>query len=80
MKFTVYAKTGCPYCVKIQKVLELSSLNHEILYLNDDFTSQIFIEKFGKDSSFPQVVLNDEKSIGGCIETVRFLKENNVIN
>jgi glutaredoxin 3 len=80
MKFTVYAKTGCPYCVKIQKVLELSNVNHEILYLNDDFDAENFIKKFGSDSSFPQVTLDNERHIGGCIDTVKFLKECNVIN
>ena len=29
--FTVYSKEGCPYCVKVQKVLELAGLNHVLL-------------------------------------------------
>ncbi|MFN9956618.1 MAG: glutaredoxin domain-containing protein, partial [bacterium] len=28
MKFTVYSKDGCPYCTKVQKVLELAQLQH----------------------------------------------------
>lgn len=80
MKFIVYSKNGCPYCEKIQKVLEISNLDHTIYYLDEDFTKEQFWEQFGEQKSFPQVILNDGISIGGCVETVKFLKENNIIN
>lgn len=80
MKFIVYSKTGCPYCEKVQKVLEISNLDHTIYYLDQDFTKEQFLDQFGEKVSFPQVLLNDGTSIGGCIETVKFLKENNIIS
>jgi len=79
MKFTVYSKDGCPYCTKIQQVLELANLEHVVYKLNVDFNREGFYDQFGQGSTFPQVVLNDEQHLGGCSETVKFLKENNVV-
>jgi glutaredoxin 3 len=39
-----------------------------------DFTSEEFGEKFGFGSTFPRVLL-DGKLIGGCVETISYLKE-----
>jgi glutaredoxin len=72
--FTVYSKDGCPYCTKIQQVLELAELQHVIYKLNIDFNKEDFYAEFGKGSTFPQVVY-DQTQLGGCIETVKFLKE-----
>jgi len=37
-----------------------------------------FYEEFGRGSTFPQVVLDGEK-LGGCTETVKYLKENQLL-
>ena len=79
MKFTVYSKKGCPYCEKIQKVLEISNLEHVVYFLEENFTKEDFFSEFGENTSFPQVILNDEVQLGGCIETVKFLKEKEII-
>ncbi len=79
MKFTIYSKDGCPYCSKIQQVLELSGLEHVIYKLNDDFTREQFYSEFGDGSTFPQVILNDQQHLGGCTDTVKFLKEQNLV-
>lgn len=79
MKFTVYSKDGCPYCSKIQQVLELSGLEHVIYKLNDNFTKEQFYAEFGEGSTFPQVILNDQKHLGGCTDTVKFLKEQSLV-
>lgn len=79
MKFTVYSKNGCPYCVKVQQVLEMTNLDHVVYKLDQDFTREQFYSEFGQGSTFPQVVLNDQKHIGGCTETVKFLKENKIV-
>jgi len=78
MTFTVYSKNGCPYCTKVQKVLELAELKHVIYKLNEDFTRDEFYTKFGNGSTFPQVIV-DEQPIGGCTETVSYLKEKNLV-
>lgn len=78
MKFTVYSKNGCPYCVKIKQVLELAQLQHVVYELNKDFTREEFYAEFGQGSTFPQVIA-DDSHIGGCTETVKYLKENKLI-
>ena len=76
--FTVYSCDGCPYCDKIQQVLQLAELRHVIYKLDRDFDRQSFYDQFGEGSTFPQVVLNTE-NLGGCTETVQYLKEKNLV-
>lgn len=78
MKFTVYSKDGCPYCTKVQQVLELAELQHVVYKLNVDFTKEEFYSEFGNGSTFPQVIV-DDKHIGGCTDTVEYLKEQNLV-
>ena len=78
MEFTVYSKDGCPFCDKVCRVLELAEIKHDIYKLNRDFTRQEFYEKFGEDSTFPRVVKGDTL-IGGCTETVAYLREQKLV-
>jgi len=78
MTFTVYSKDGCPWCTKIQQVLQLSELKHVVYKLDTDFDRNEFYLKFGQGSTFPQVTL-DEKVIGGCTDTIKYLKEQNLV-
>ncbi len=78
MNFTVYSRDGCPYCTKIQEVLRLAELKHVIYKLDRDFDRDSFYDQFGKGSTFPQVVLNTD-NLGGCTETVQYLKEKNLV-
>jgi glutaredoxin len=78
MNFTIYSKDGCPYCSKVEKVLNLSNLQYEVKKLDVDFNREDFYNKFGKGSTFPRVLLNDNL-IGGCNETVMYLLENKII-
>ena len=78
MKFTVYSKDGCPYCTKVQQVLELAGLQHVVYKLGMDFSREEFHAEFGEGSTFPQVIVNDTH-IGGCIDTVQYLKEQNLV-
>lgn len=78
MKFTVYSKNGCPYCEKIKTVLELSNLDHVVYTLDEEFDRNQFYAEFGVGSTFPQVVL-DQKHLGGCVDTIKYLKENNIV-
>ena len=54
MNFTVYSKTGCPYCDKVKQVLELTKLQHVVYTLDKDFTREGFCAEFGEGSTFPQ--------------------------
>lgn len=78
MTFTVYSKNGCPYCTKIQNVLQLAELKHVVYKLDKDFTREEFYSKFGRGSTFPQVV-TDDSHIGGCTDTVKYLKEQKLV-
>ena len=78
MTFTVYSRNGCPYCDKVQQVLELAEIKHVIYKLDRDFTRQEFYDKFGRGSTFPRVVKDDEL-IGGCTETVKYLREQKLV-
>ena len=74
MKFTVYSKEECPYCFKIKKVLELCGKEFVVYTLGEDFTKEEFYSEFGQNTTFPQVVM-DDKHLGGCTETIQYLKE-----
>jgi|TARA_B100001059_G_scaffold236072_1_gene284533 glutaredoxin len=78
MSFIVYSKDGCPYCTKVINVLKLAELKHVVYKLGRDFSKSEFYTEFGEGSTFPRVTL-DEEIIGGCSETVKFLKENKLV-
>jgi len=79
MTFKVYTRDGCPYCSKVEQVLQLAELKHVVFKLGRDFNREDFYAQFGQGSTFPQVVLNDTQKIGGCTETVKYLKENKLV-
>lgn len=78
MKFALYTKDNCPYCEKIKQVLDLTEQNYVVYNLNVDFTKEQFYAEFGEGSTFPQVV-SEDKVIGGCNETVQFLREQKIL-
>ena len=78
MNFAVYSKDDCPYCYKVKQVLELTNSNYVVYNLGEHFTKEEFYDEFGKGSTFPQVVCDDKK-LGGSVDTIKFLKEQQVI-
>ena len=46
--------------------------------LDEDFDKNSFIEEFGLGTTFPQVSV-DGKKLGGCIDTIEYLKENKIV-
>ena len=78
MNFTVYSKENCPYCSKVKQVLELTERKFVVYTLGQDFTREEFYAEFGEGSTFPQVICDDKK-IGGSVDTIKFLKEQQVI-
>tara|TARA_Y100001938_G_C7968266_1_gene367995 strand:- start:286 stop:528 length:243 start_codon:yes stop_codon:yes gene_type:complete len=79
MNFAVYSKEGCPYCDKIKKVLTLTNLKYVVYNLDEHFDKKSFYGEFGEGATFPQVVV-DGKKLGGCVDSIKFLKEKKVIN
>jgi glutaredoxin len=78
MKFTVYSKDNCPYCYKVKQVLELCGKEFVVYSLGKDFTKEQFYSEFGEGTTFPQVICDDQK-LGGCTDTILFLKETSLI-
>lgn len=78
MNFIVYSKNDCPHCHKIKTVLELTNNNFVVYNLNTDFTKEEFYAEFGEGSTFPQIIC-DDKLLGGCSDTVNFLREHRMV-
>lgn len=78
MNFTVYSKENCQFCHKVKTVLELTGSTFIVYNLNEHFTKDEFYSEFGEGSTFPQVICDDQK-LGGCVDTVKFLKENKIV-
>jgi glutaredoxin len=78
MNFAVYSKQDCPYCYKVKQVLELTGNKFVVYNLGEDFTKEEFYSEFGEGSTFPQVVCDDQK-LGGCTDTVKYLKEKQIV-
>ena len=78
MNFAVYSKDGCPYCDKVKQVLELTGSNFVVYTLGEQFDRKSLYGEFGEGSTFPHVVVDGNK-LGGCTDTINYLKENRVI-
>ena len=78
MNFTVYSREGCPYCSKVIQVLQLAEFRFVEYKLDRDFDRTSFYGQFGNGSTFPQVVI-DSTNLGGCTETVQYLKEKKLV-
>jgi len=79
MKFAVYSKEDCKYCTKVKTVLELTGSTFTVYTLGEDFTRDEFISEFGEGATFPQVVCDDKK-LGGSVDTIKFLKEQQIVS
>ena len=78
MKFTLYSKEGCSYCKKAEKLLELAKVEYRVYKLGVDLAREQFISEFGYGSSFPRILV-DDKLLGGCLDTFKYLDEKNLV-
>ena len=78
MTFTIYSKEGCPWCDKIKQVMEMAGLTHVVYMLDVDYNRSEFVDEFGPDTTFPQIVMDDIR-LGGCTDTIKYLKEQNIV-
>ena len=79
MNFPVYSKEGGPYCYIIKQILDMCQFKYQEYKLDEHFDRFAFYEEFGGGSTFPQVLLNNKK-LGGCTDTVKYLKEHNLLD
>ena len=73
MKIEIYSKENCVNCNKAKIILE--KFYPKVFMLDQDFSKEVFFEKFPNARSFPQVVI-DDSHIGGHIETEKWLAFN----
>lgn len=82
MNFVVYSKRNCPYCDKIKTILgglsETKGFPVICYELDADFSRDEFYMEFGEGSTFPQVTCGKEY-LGGCMDTIKYLQEQNII-
>lgn len=71
-KFYVYSKEGCGFCDRLISFMTSKGIEYEKLSLGEDFTTEQFLNKFGRGSSFPQVN-HKNLNIGGMKDTVRYI-------
>jgi glutaredoxin len=74
-KFYIYSKEGCGFCDKLVSFLEDKQIGYEKFTLDEDFNRTEFIDRFGYQSTFPQVIHGNQQ-IGGMKDTVRYIVEN----
>lgn len=74
----IYTRPGCPYCTKIKEVYRMRGWTYTEYVLDQQFTRDQFKNEFGAGATFPQVLINGN-NIGGCTESIKFLRENNYL-
>jgi len=74
MSFTIYSKDGCPYCVKVENLMQFTEVPYVVYKLDRDFTKEAFYDEYGEGATFPQVTWG-EQHVGGCADTIKFLRE-----
>jgi len=78
MDIVIYSKENCSYCEKIKQVFKLKDFEFVEYVLDKDFTRNQFIKEFGEGSTFPRITI-DGTLVGGCTDTISYLKENNLL-
>jgi glutaredoxin len=68
-----------PLLHQVKQILDLCHFQYREYKLDEHFDRHAFQEEFGGDSTFPQVLLNNKK-LGGCTDTVKYLKEHNLLD
>ena len=78
MKAVFYSKDNCQWCERVKMLFETLKIDYLEYKYQKDFTKDQFYAEFGEGSTFPQVVCNSEP-LGGCTETVKYLKQKHLV-
>ena len=76
--FEIYSKAGCSFCDKLKQFMDSKGIEYKEYKLGTDYIVEEFVNKFGRNSTFPRVLLDDEV-IGGMKETLIYLKSNGYV-
>jgi glutaredoxin len=77
-KFYIYSKDGCGFCDRLVSFLDDRKIVYEKFNLDEDYSKTEFLDKFGHQSTFPQVIHQNQK-IGGMKDTVRYIMDNKYV-
>lgn len=75
---TIYSKPGCPFCSKIKEVYRLKGWSFKEYVLDVNFTREQFYSEFGHGATFPQLVVDGQRT-GGCNESISYFKQRGLI-
>ena len=78
MKAVIWSRDNCQWCERVRQLFAATKIEYLEYKLDRDFTRPQFYEEFEEGATFPQVQL-DNKHIGGCKETLRYLQEKKLI-
>ena len=77
-KAVLWSRDNCQWCERVRQLFTATKIEYLEYKLDRDFTRAQFYEEFEEGATFPQVQL-DNKHIGGCKETLKYLQEKNLI-
>lgn len=77
--YTVYSKKDCKYCETIERLFDIQEIPYTKLMLHAHFQKEEFIAEFGEGATFPRVISEEGKLIGGATETLVHLKEKGIL-
>jgi|TARA_B100000925_G_C21988772_1_gene465797 glutaredoxin len=78
MKAVVYSRDNCQWCDRVKQLFASVDIDYIEYKLDKDFTREQFILEFEEAATFPQVSINN-KAIGGCKETLKYLQDREMI-
>ena len=78
MKAVLWSRDNCQWFERVRQLFAATKIEYLEYKLDRDFTRPQFYEEFEEGATFPQVQL-DNKHIGGCKETLRYLQEKKLI-
>ena len=73
-KAVLWSRDNCQWCERVRQLFTATKIEYLEYKLDRDFTRAQFYEEFEEGATFPQVQL-DNKHIGGCKETLKYLQE-----
>ena len=78
MKAVLWSRDNCQWCDRVKELFTATKIDYIEYKLDREFSRAQFYEEFEEGATFPQVQL-DNKHIGGCKETLKYLQEKNMI-
>lgn len=75
MKYTVYGKPGCVFCIKAKNLLERNSQKYDYVDIDEDAQAKHFVKEVLAAKKVPQIMLHKDdgtvEHVGGYTELER---------